>query len=351
MSSITVMVLAVLAMGFSPRDSCLAELRVDEISAQAIAFCRLAATDDPESSIRLGELLELSGRFAEAVTQYSLLAATADELELAAWLVDRARGSAPMDTLVSIEATLINTGGSALENVVAVLPAPCSHPPYQELLMIGGSFSREGRFLVLRKDRLAAGDTLFARIVLRVRQQPWSFRPLPLPEELPWREMMSRVSLLPSPPDSALMGTGPCLDLAMNARREGGDMNLEIGVVGGILVRGDTLLFHAWNTIGHGGLDIPFDSSLLPDDSIRAIGHASSDLIPLWDLLSTDGHELSVYFSDTGNAEDLSAGLEARFTDAGRLLSEMTDLLPPPLRLCRLRRAVVEEAQRGDPAP
>jgi hypothetical protein len=89
---------------------------------------------------------------------------------------------------------------------------------------------------------------------------------------------------------------------------------LETGltVTGGLLVTGgDSLVFHAWNTLIGGSL--PLDVSMFQSDSLRGIAHCPSDMIPLWDLDRTEGHEVSAFYVQPG--ADLQVGMTASFAD------------------------------------
>ncbi len=74
-------------------------------------------------------------------------------------------------------------------------------------------------------------------------------------------------------------------------------------LVGGVLVDGPDLVFHAWTETGGG---IRVDPLLFREDSLLATGHSPTDVIPLWNLASTDGYELTILYDSrnyllTGN--------------------------------------------------
>lgn len=305
-------ILLVLAV-FSPRDSCRALITVEDICPRALLFAEMAARRDGDAAVEYGGLLELSGQFEQAAVYYEMLSGTAEDSELIHWLANRKRGSLPLDTGLVITAVVINTGLVTAKDLTLILPRLESHPPYQEITQIGGYFHEEGDFLVYRTDSLLPGDTLKSILLVRLKQYPYSFRPLPATGfPFRWGDLAKLISLELTVP-SDIYGNGPCLELAKQARILAADMGIEFEVVGGVVSRDDSLSFHAWNLIVFEGLRIPFEPTLFHLDSLRAIGHSSTDIIPLWDLLSTDGHELSVYYAQQNETDGLEISLEAAF--------------------------------------
>ena len=116
-------------------------------------------------------------------------------------------------------------------------------------------------------------------------------------------------------PDS-FTGTGPCLDMAVEFMEEARKEGIRAGVEGGLVRRGDSLVFHAWNVLLDGIPGLPVDPLLFRTDSLRAIGHCPCDVIPLWDLGAARGHELSVYHA--GREADIGITLSAAFAGADR---------------------------------
>ena len=290
--------LAALLIGssiISPSDSVRSMITVASVPERALLFAELAARmEGGEAAATLGSLLELAGEFSDARRQYRLLLASQPGPQLRNWLTDRSRGSSAMDTSVVITASVENTGNDTARALEISMPLPHSHPPFQRLRITETDMRRAGEVLTAMIDRLPPGETRRFRVTMSVRQVPGSYRPLPDSLGMVSLEQLLREAEAAVEAAEGERGLGPCLTMSLELRsRMAG--RLELSVVGGLVRRGDSLVFHAWNLLDQGPLaGMPVDPLLLSQDSLRGIGHCPTDLIPLWDLLATGGSELSV---------------------------------------------------------
>jgi len=278
----------------SPSDSVRSLVSVTRVPERALLFAELAARmEGGDAGVRLGSLLELAGEFEDALRQYRLLLASGPSDDLRGWLRDRSRGSTPVDTLLLLSATVENTGQLPVRDLEVTMPLPRSHPPFQKLVIGQASMVRSGEVLMAEIDSLAAGESRRLTVLIHLEQVPGTFRPLPDSAGGTALDLILEEALAASHTDGG-DGFGPCLSMARELRsRLAG--RLELGVVGGLVRRGDSLVFHAWNLVEEGPLTgMPIDPLLLSEDSLRGIGHCPTDLIPLWNLLDTGGSELSV---------------------------------------------------------
>lgn len=294
----------------SPSDSVRSLVTVGSIPERALLFAELAARmEGGEAGVELASLLELAGEFPDARRQYGLMLSSSPGEELRAWLVDRSRGSSALDTQLVLDATVVNSGAETVRNLELMMPLPRGHGPYQSLEIAESSMRRAGDVLTTRIEELRPGEERRFRVVLGLSQVPGSFRPLPDTVGSLELSALLAEARAASEADNG-DGWGPCLAMARELRtRLAGRVDLE--VVGGVVRRGDSLVFHAWNRVASGPLEgMPVDPLLLAEDSLRGIGHCPTDLIPLWNLLSTGGNELSLVCP--AGTPDLHIGLSAR---------------------------------------
>lgn len=297
---------------FSPADSCARMATLAEIPEEAVLFAELAAREGGEGSLLFGRMLELAGRFGEASDVYGIARASATDPLTEQWLTDRMNGSLPLDTILVLRARVTNSGNSAARGLLLVMPRPSSHAPYQQIELLGGAFRVDSSVLVCRVDSLAPGGTISLPVFLHISQQPFSFRPICA--QLGDFSLSALAAILngvaiPAEYD----GSGPCLQMSRDVREEAGAAGLSLGVVGGLVRRGNGLVFHAWNLLEEAIPGMPVDPLLFKTDSLRAFGHCPTDVIPLWSLLDTEGHELSIFFPEQD--ADISISLEAFFAD------------------------------------
>lgn len=312
--------MVILLYPYSPSDSARSLLTLCEIPERALLFAELAAREGGQASVDYALLLEAAGRFAGAGNAYTAARGWSGDPTLTGWLTARILGTARLDTTIALAVVLRNPGDEPVEDILVEVPCPVPHPPYQELGVLQWDFDEEDGFLRCRIDRMEAGSTLRLPIILRVSQEPWTFRPIEDPMADGALTMDSLADALRSV--SRGLGSapeGPCLEAAMKLALELEEMGIRTQVTGGLLrVSADSLTFHAWNLMEGSGM--PMDAVLFAVDSLRGVGHSSTDLIPLWDLGASGGHEVSVLFS--GDPDGLEVNMEVSFLDM-----ELLDLL------------------------
>ena len=305
------LLLSLVAFDFSPRDSCWSLVTLAEIPERALLFAEMAAGESGQGTLDMGRLLEAAGRFAEASSYYRTIAAPGSDPDLVRWLSDRRSGSLPLDTTLVFETTLTNRGTGTVTDLTMIIPAPVSHPPYQEIEVTGGDFTREGGLMSLHIDSLEGGETLRAYLEVHVAQEPYTFRPIPDPiDGTSLETISSMLSGIPVPEDYT--GSGPCFDMSLTMMEESREAGLDMGITGGLVRRGDSLVFHAWNVLEEGVAGMPLDPLFWKTDTLFAVGHCPTDVIPLWDLLSTDGSELVVLYPS--QEADLAIGMVVSFS-------------------------------------
>ncbi|MDM7992407.1 MAG: hypothetical protein QUS11_03765 [Candidatus Fermentibacter sp.] len=299
----------------SPADSCRKLAGIAEIPEEAILFAELAARQGGDGPILFASLLEAAGRFEEAASAYGIALGGAEDPATRSWLSDRMAGSVPFDTLLVLTAGITNLGSSDARDLTVVMPLPRPHPPCQSLTMLYGPFRRDGGSLLAHIPVLAPGETVELPVMLHIVQSPHTFRPLPGSLGRERFDDILAIAAGVGMPDS-FTGTGPCLDMAVEFMEEARKEGIRAGVEGGLVRRGDSLVFHAWNVLLDGIPGLPVDPLLFRTDSLRAIGHCPCDVIPLWDLGAACGHELSVYHA--GREADIGIALSASFAGADR---------------------------------
>lgn len=300
---------AMLLIGFSPADSAMTLISIREVPLRALLFMEQASRLEGSSVVELGWLLELAGRFQEAERVYALASRNADP-NSRAWLNDRLRGVALLDTTIVLRAVLSNIGSETVRNVVLMVPKPLSHPPYQQLSVYPGDFSGGGPVLTLAVDSLQPGERVERTIRIRLIQRPHTFRPIDgflddgiLADLVRWaREARGTRS-----------DPGPCLEMSRDLVERASGMGIPMRLTGGLMQRGDSLVFHAWAVLDTIVPGLPIDPLLMRTDSMMAVGHCPTDMIPLWRLEYTDGCELSALYS--GRNSILEMNMRAYYSE------------------------------------
>ncbi len=322
------LVLAVLlAYAYSPADSSWNLVTLAGIPERAVLFAELAAREGGRAVVDLGRILELSGQFDRAVTVYEVALNSADDPLLEEWLLGRIMGSGSLDTLLVLSTRVTNISPAPAGNIRIQIPRPVPHPPYQSIEEVGGAFEGGDGEMNALIPELGPGATAVLPLLLHIRQEPYTYRPLSGEDTtlfggvgLEGLAAMIRSIEVPLSED----GPGPCLELALALRDSAADEGLALIVTGGLVrAPGDTLLFHAWNCIQDGSL--PIDVSLFHADSLRGIAHCPTDMIPLWSLETTDGHEVSAFYSQSD--VELTLSMTAVFAEPGTTAA-MLDLIP-----------------------
>lgn len=302
--------LVLLLAPFCPSDSAEALLTIREVPLRALLFAEQGARTDGAGVVELARLLELSGRFGDAERVYSLAAAQTSP-SIPGWLSDRLRGVSTLDTTLVLEACLRNRGETTVTNVVLMVPRPTSHEPYQTLRILDSDFSGGGPVLTCVVDSLAPGARVFKTIRLRVYQQPHTYRPI---DPVLGDYMLGALMDIARRVEGTRADPGPCLEMSREMAEEARERLVPIHVAGGVMFRGDSLVFHAWTVLDSILPGLPIDPLLMRTDSMMAVGHCPSDMIPLWNLDYTDGCELSALYS--GISSNLEMNMRAYF--AGR---------------------------------
>lgn len=306
----TALLLALLLAQYCPSDSARALLSIREIPLRALLFAEQGARADGAEVVEFARLLELAGRFTDAARVYSLAVAQTSPAT-PGWLTDRLRGVSTLDTVLVLEACLRNRGGTTVRNVVLMVPRPTSHEPYQTIRMIESDFSGGGPVLTCVVDSLAPGARVFKTIRLGIHQQPHTFRPIHAVLE---DETITALMEIARRVEGTRADPGPCLEMSRELAEHVRENIVPIHVTGGVMFRGDSLVFHAWTVLDSVIPGLPIDPLLMRTDSMMAVGHCPSDMIPLWNLDYTDGCELSALYS--GISSNLEMNMRAYF--AGR---------------------------------
>lgn len=300
--------LLLLLAAYSPADSAEALLTIREVPLRALLFAEQGARMDGAGVIELARLLELAGRFTDAERVYSL-AVSQTGPSTPGWLSDRLRGVSTLDTTMVLEACLRNRGETMLRNVVLMVPRPTSHEPYQTLRMIGSDFSGGGPVLTCVVDSLAPGARTIRTIRLRVFQRPHTYRPI---DAVLGDDILGALVAIARRVEGTCANPGPCLEMSREMAEEARAGVVPMHVAGGVMFRGDSLVFHAWTVLDSILPGLPIDPLLMRTDSMMAVGHCPSDMIPLWNLDYTDGCELSALYS--GITSNLEMNMRAYFT-------------------------------------
>lgn len=300
------LLIALLGVTFSPADSARALLHLRYISEAAVLYAQMAAVEDGVWLVEYGRLLEASGDFPQAGRIYGLALGRSTSEESTRWLMNRLRGTTLLDTTLVITVRIANRGNIPAEYIQVVLPEPFSHPPFQQLTVMASDFSSSLGMLTADIPSIAPGDSVSLTHAVRVFQQPGTMRPVPESVEDDLLFWISRTLGEMEVPETL---PGPCVPMCMELARLGAVQGIELTTVGGVIVDGSECVFHAWNELVETGIRI--DPLLFKSDSILATAHNPTDVIPLWNLDSTDGYELTVLFEDS--SYDLDARMKAFF--------------------------------------
>lgn len=312
---------------YSPADSCRNLVTLREIPQRAILFAEVAAGQGGNAGINLAKLLEVYGDFAEANICYGIARSWITDPESLEWLHGRLIGTKPLDTLILVTATITNLGTGTAEDIEIKIPLPVSHPPYQQIEILGSGFTEDDGILKAEIDRITAGTTRTINLLIHITQVPYTFRPLPSSiGGMPFDELANIVRSVPQPYNSER--DGPCLGMASHLQNSLTARGADIQIVGGLLRKDrNTIVFHAWNLLDNDGTIIPIDPVLFDTDSLRGIGHSSTDMIPLWDLGTTDLNEITAYFPG-GRGYEIDVGITISFTNPEAVLDTLHTILP-----------------------
>lgn len=313
----SILLILLLSFTYSPQDSCWKLITLGNIPERAIFFAEIAAGEGGRAAVNLAFILEIAGRFPQAERYYRMVANSADDPLLAEWLSTRILGTQVLDTLLILKAVIRNESEIAATDILVEIPLPESHPPYQRIEQLASMFRQEGNILTHHITSLPGRTEISLPLVLHITQHPYTFRPFfsLLNSNIALEDISSFIRSLPVP--GMTRNPGPCLETAYLLKQESTGIELELQVVGGLLRTGsDSLLFHAWNLVSSNGM--PIDAVLFQVDSLRGIGHCSTDMIPLWNYERTDGHEVSIYYPEQD--AELRVAMKASFADPDRIM-------------------------------
>ena len=306
------LLILLLAYTYSPQDSSWNLVTLGSIPDRAILFAEIAAREGGRAGVDLAVLLEIAGRFPQAVRCYNLAANSASDPLLAEWLDTRISGARTLDTILILRAVISNESDIPATDITVEIPLPESHPPYQRIDCLASSFAQDGNLLKHHIFTLPGKTRIILPLVLHITQNPYTFRPFSntyLNMDIPFEDLASLIRSLPAP--AATDDQGPCLEMANMLRERSSEIGLDLQTVGGLVRIGtDSILFHAWNLVSINGL--PIDALLFLTDSLRGIGHCPTDLIPLWNYDYTNGHEVSIFYRNQD--AELRVSMEALFT-------------------------------------
>ena len=305
------LLILLLAYTYSPQDSSWNLVTLDSIPDRAILFAEIAAKDGRRAAVDYAAMLEFAGRFHQAARCFSIAANSASDPLLTEWLETRIIGNSALDTILILKAVITNESDIPATDITVEIPLPESHPPYQRIECLATSFVPDGNLLTHQISTLTGRTRIVLPIVLRITQNPYTFRPFSTISPDMEIEIEDIASLIRSLPISLIDDNqGPCLEMADMLRERSKEIGLDLQTVGGLVrARSDSLLFHAWNLVSINGL--PIDALLFLTDSLRGIGHCPADLIPLWNYEYTNGHEVSVFYRQED--VELNVSMEVSF--------------------------------------
>ena len=288
------LLLFVMGMTFSPADSARALVDLRYISEAAVLYAQMAAVEDGVWLVEYGRFLEAAGDFQQARQIYGLALGRSTSDESVRWLLNRRAGTVLVDTTLIIDVRVENTGTVAARNVQVLLPEPRQHPPFQELFIVSSDFTPSMQMLTAEIPCISPGETITLTLGLRILQQPGTMRPIPETvdeEELNW--LSEAMRNLPVPE----VLPGPCVPMCQEMVRLGRENGVTLTTTGGVILDDGQCIFHAWNVLE--GTGVRIDPLLFKTDSLLAVAHNPTDVIPLWELDSTDGYELTLLFDNS----------------------------------------------------
>ena len=128
-------------------ESCWDTVTIAEVPQEALDCALLASAESSQGMLDYAVLLEMSGRFQEALTEYSAIIESAPDQSTVSWIQDRMAGCAPLDTTIVIETTISNGGSNPVFDITLLHPIPVSHSPYQEIELMGGDYNLKSNHL------------------------------------------------------------------------------------------------------------------------------------------------------------------------------------------------------------
>ncbi|PIE53647.1 hypothetical protein CSA37_00335 [Candidatus Fermentibacteria bacterium] len=288
------LLIMLLGIAVSPADSARALISIRDIPEAAILYAQMAAVENGTWLLEYGRLLEADRQWIRASNAYGLALAGTSDQNSSRWLLNRIQGCSVLDTTLVITVTVANSGTITARDLQVIIPMPEIHPPYQEMLLLQNDFSISAGVLYAQIPCLEAGETKELEITLKVHQEPWSARPVTFSEmsqsDLSWLSSLLKEMVFPS----AL--PGPCVPVSSELSSLAAERGIDLTVTGGLILDGDSCLFHAWTENEANGLRI--DPVLFASDSLLGFAHNPTDVIPLWNMEPTDCSEITVLYSN-----------------------------------------------------
>ena len=288
-----ILLLSLLSYSISPADSARALISIRSIPQGAIHYSQMAAAEDGAWMLEFGRLLEAAGHFGDAYSVYGIALGNSTSRETSDWLINRRAGVSPIDTTIVITTSVFNSGDEIAWNIRIIIPMPVSHPPFQNLSILETDFTPNEGVLSANIPFIAPGQKVDLSLTMQISQQPGTSRPVS--EAVTDQTILWITETLKSMPVPEAY-PGPCVPMSEEMRRLAEEQGLSMRVEGGFILDRTGCIFHAWNVLDE--FDFRIDPLLFKQDSLLAIAHNPTDVIPLWDLGITDGYELSLLYKN-----------------------------------------------------
>ena len=298
-----ILLFLLLSYSISPADSVDNLVTIRSIPTAALHYAQMAAAEDGNWLLEYGRILEAAGQFSNASRVYSLAVGNCTSDETTKWLLNRRAGTLPIDTTLTISITISNQSQKFAWGIQVIIPQPVSHPPYQSITITQNDFRHTGGMLSAYIPFIPPNRDIQLSLTLDIYQEPFSMRPIPqtlTDSTLNWLTETIRNMAIPD------VLPGPCVPMSKELQRLAAEQNIPLRIEGGLVLDTDGFIFHGWNVIDN--LEIRLDPLLFKEDSLLAIAHNPSDLIPLWNLETTDGYELNILYNNPNY--NLNASME-----------------------------------------
>jgi len=300
-------ILLYLLLGYSlsPADSVNSLITIRTIPAVALHYAQMAAAEDGAWVLEYGRILEAAGEFTNASRVYGLAVGNSTSDETTKWLLNRRTGTLPLDTTLTITTTISNRSEKFAWGIQVIIPLPVSHPPYQSITITQNDFRQTGGMLSAYIPFIPPDKEIKLSLTLDIYQEPFTMRPITQAlanSTLNW--LTEAIRNMPIPD----ILPGPCVPMSKELQRLAAEQNIPLRIEGGLVLDTEGFIFHAWNVID--SLEIRIDPLLFKEDSLLGIAHNPSDVIPLWNLETTDGYELNILYNNPNY--NLNASMEVK---------------------------------------
>lgn len=299
------MIFLYLLLGYSisPADSVNNLISIRAIPTAALHYAQMAAAEDGSWLLEYGRILEAAGQFSNASRVYGLAIGNSTSDETTKWLLNRRLGTTPIDTIFTITTTISNLSDRIAWGIQVIIPQPVSHPPYQSIAITQNDFRQTGGMLSAYIPFIPPNEKIELSLTINIYQEPFTMRPISqtLPDStLNWLTDKIRNMAIPD------ILPGPCIPMSKELQRLAAEQNISLRIEGGLVLDTEGFIFHGWNVIDD--LEIRIDPLLFKEDSLLGIAHNPTDIIPLWNLETTDGYELNILYKNSDY--NLNASME-----------------------------------------